>query len=130
MSGAGHTLRNIHIYHNWNASGCQNATGLVVENIRAHGAPNHCRSGRQHHREKRDALNCQDYVWLNSTDDFTFEHLTAPWHCALRDTAPVGTIIVRNSIFSGSFGYIRGPVLHMGEGQHPGEQCHLDCRHD
>ena len=93
----------------------ENATGLVVENIRAHGAPNHCSAAGTGNAIVRNAIlyNCQDYVWLRSTNNFTFEHLTVPSGIGVEGMGkPLGPIIVRNSIFAGSIAYIRGPVAY------------------
>ena len=46
VMGTGHKLRNLHFFHNWNSSiGSQRAPGVVIDGLRAHGAPNHCGSG-------------------------------------------------------------------------------------
>ena len=45
VTGTGHRLKNIEVFHSWNASvGAENAPGLVIDGLRAHGAPNHCSS--------------------------------------------------------------------------------------
>jgi hypothetical protein len=107
VKGSGHKLTNMHVFHNWNSSIGGNAPGLVIDGLRAHGAPNHCgAAGSGVTLRNAVFYNCQDYFYLMSTNDVVIEHMVNPSGIALEGVrGPVGSVTVRNSIFSGSFGY-------------------------
>jgi hypothetical protein len=113
LYGSGHRLKNIHVYHNWNSSvSSENAAGAVIDGARMHGAPNHCSVAANGTSIIRNAMlyNCQDYEWLVDTNGLTLEQVTLPGGGIGVSvvTGTLGPIIVRNSIFKGTFYFIRG----------------------
>jgi hypothetical protein len=106
-ASAPHVLRNMHLFHNWNSSIGGSAPGLVIDGLKAHGAPNHCgAAGSGVTLRNSVQYNCQDYFYLMSTNNVVIEHMVNPSGISLEGVrGPVGSVTVRNSIFSGSFGY-------------------------
>jgi hypothetical protein len=107
------TLRNIHIFHSWNSSfSSEGSTGGVVDGARLHGAPNHCTLLANGNSIIRNAIwyNCQDFEWLFDPNGLTLEHVVLPGGGVAMSavTGPLGPVTVRNSIFSGSFHFVRG----------------------
>ena len=89
-------------------SSSDGAPGLVIDGLRMHGAPNHCGTvgDEQHYYGTAVLYNCQDYFYLNQTDNVVIEHAVSAQGIALQGlTGPVGKVTVRNSILSGNFGY-------------------------
>jgi hypothetical protein len=108
VRGSGHRLQNIHVFHNWNSSvAAEDTPGLVIDGLRAHGAPNHCGSTATNTTVRNAVLyNCQDYFYLYQTDNVLIEHTVNPSGIALQGiSGPAGKVTVRNSVLSGSFGY-------------------------
>ena len=106
--GANHRLQNLHIFHNWNSTiNAETAPGLVIDGLRAHGAPNHCSVVGANVTLRNAVLyNCQDYFYLHQTDNVLIEHTVNPSGISLQGiSGPVGKVTVRNSVLSGSFGY-------------------------
>ena len=108
VTGTGHRLQNIHVYHNWNSTvSNESAQYLVVDGLRAHGAPNHCGSvGTNNTVRNVVQFNCQDYFYLVEKDNVVIEHATVPGGIALQAVnVPMGKVTVRNSILgSGTWG--------------------------
>ena len=111
-SGSGLRVTNLHAYHNWNSSfSSEGATGVVVDGARLHGAPNHCTIAANGNSIIRNAIlyNCQDFQWLIDTNRLTLEHVVLPSGIAFSAvTRTLGPVIVRNSIFQGTFHFVRG----------------------
>ena len=107
VTGTGHRLENIEVFHSWNASvGAENAPGLVIDGLRAHGAPNHCSSLTSTNLTIRNAVyyNCQEALYLAQSNNVLFENVTVAGGILLQGiTAPMGKVTIRNSIFQGSF---------------------------
>jgi hypothetical protein len=106
--GPNHRLTNVHIYHNWNSSiGGDTAPGLIIDGLRAHGAPNHCNVVGSDVTVRNAVLyNCQDYFYLHQTSNVLIEHSVNPSGISLQGiSGPVGNVTVRNSILTGTFGY-------------------------
>jgi hypothetical protein len=98
----------VHIYHNWNSSiGGDTAPGLIIDGLRAHGAPNHCNVVGSDVTVRNAVLyNCQDYFYLHQTSNVLIEHSVNPSGISLQGiSGPVGNVTVRNSILTGTFGY-------------------------
>ena len=83
----------------------------MVDGARLHGAPNHCSIAANGNSIIRNAVlyNCQDYEWLIDTNGLTLEHVVLPGGIAFSAvTRTLGPVIVRNSILSGTFHFVRG----------------------
>ena len=101
MTGSGHKVTNLHVWHNWNSSfSSEGAPGAVVDGARLHGAPNHCSIAANGSSIVRNAIfyNCQDYEWLIDTNGLTFEHVVLPSGIAFSAvTGTLGPVIVRTA---------------------------------
>ena len=115
VTGSGHVLKGITLFKNWNSTMSTDAApGIVIDGFITRSAPNHCGPGAlsQPGTVLRNFIsyNCQDHVWLSDTSGVVIEHATIPSGIGIEGFArPLGPITIRNSIFSGSVWYIRGP---------------------
>jgi hypothetical protein len=108
IKGTNHILKNIHLFHSWNAQiDPETSTGVLIDGLRAHGSPNHCGlMGKTSNITFRNLTmyNCQDYLWLAESDNFVIEHATIPGGIyVMAEQASMGGVIIRNSIFGGSW---------------------------
>ena len=114
LYGADHVLVNGHMLHSWNNDiSTENAFRTVIDGLRMHGAANHCGIGKEGSTTSRNTVvyNCQDYWWTKDNQNMMVEHAVMPGGIGLEaDARPLGPITVRNSIFSGTFTFVRGPL--------------------
>lgn len=105
--GTGQRISDAHIFHNWNSSiSGEQSSGLVIDGLRMHGAPNHCGAyGKDSTIRNAVFYNCQDYFYLNEGGRTVIDHVVTPQGVSFQGlTAPTGSAVVTNSILSGSFG--------------------------
>jgi hypothetical protein len=108
IRGSNHTLKNIHVFHSWNAQITpEGSTGVTVDGLRAHGSPNHCGFFMEMTNftlRNFIAYNCQDVFWIESSQNTVLEHVTVPGGIyILAEESPSGRVTVRNSIWGGSW---------------------------
>jgi hypothetical protein len=110
IQGNNHVLKNIRVFHSWNAQiQTEGSNGVTVDGLRAYGSPNHCglyHGARNLILRNWIAYNCQDYLWINESDNFVIEHATLTGGIyVMAEEAPMGGVTIRNSIMGGSWNF-------------------------